>query len=79
MLQKSSKIDEYKSDFYKKKQIPFLRYSVIERGLSYFHKITQVIMKINFLKRVSNIIECIGYKILSNDVHRIELQQSILK
>ena len=44
--------------------------------LSYFHKITQVIME-KILKQVSNIVEYCDYKIFSNDAFIKEVEQNL--
>ena len=50
-----------------KKPRSFLKSAVIQTELSYFHKMTQVIMETYFPKQVPNIVEYRDYKIFSND------------
>ena len=57
----------------------FQNTSVIETGLSDFHKLTVSVMKASFLKKVPKIINYRNYKYFNNDIFRNELMYEISK
>ena len=57
----------------------FQNTSVIETGLSDFHKLTVSVMKASFLKQVPKILNYRIYKYFSNDIFRNELMYEIRK
>ena len=53
----------------------FLRSALIEKRLSYFHKMTLAIMETYFMKQIPNIIEYHDFEKFSNDLFRKDIQK----